>query len=245
MRLNKYIASGTALSRRTADAAIAEGRVTLSGSVASQGDVVTSGDVVKLDGKVVNPRPLHMTIILNKPVGYVCSRNGQGSQTVFNLLPREYRHLQPVGRLDKDSSGLLLLTDDGDLANELTHPRYQKTKMYEVRLDKPLQPLHQQIITDHGVMLEDGLSQFMIEKIDTPAAQHEAKAELQGEGQGDEFISSPQRRGEPLLVTMHEGRNRQIRRTFAALGYKVRALHRTQFGPYALAGLMPGKIQQL
>ena len=244
MRLNKFIASSTALSRRAADAAIADGRVTVNGKLAATGQEVGSADTVALDNRTITPT-VKTTIMLHKPAGYICSHKGQGGQTIYELLPLEYQHLNPVGRLDKDSSGLLLLTNDGELANRLTHPRYVKTKVYEIELDKPLQPLHHQMITDHGVMLEDGLSQFMIEKIDTLAAQHEAKAELRGEGQGDEFISSPQRRGEPLLVTMHEGRNRQIRRTFAALGYKVRALHRTQFGPYALAGLMPGKIQQL
>lgn len=215
MRLNKYIASSTTLSRRAADAAIAAGRVTINGKPAEQGTVVSTADIVTLDGKVITPLMTHTTVMLNKPVGYVCSRNGQGAPTIYDLLPNDLQHLQPVGRLDKDSSGLLLLTDDGDLANQLTHPRYGKTKVYEVILNKPLQPLHHQMISDIGVQLEDGRSQFAISQIERGNTEYQ--------------------------VTMHEGRNRQIRRTFAALGYTVTSLHRTRFGPYALGYLKPGE----
>ena len=217
MRLNKYIALSTSLSRRAADAAIAHGRVCINTAVANIGSQVEPTDTVLLDGKKITPRHSAATIMLHKPIGYVCSRNGQGSPTVFELLPPEYQHLQPVGRLDKDSSGLLLLTSDGDLAQQLTHPRYSKTKVYEITLDKPLQPLHQQMISDHGVMLEDGLSCFQVSREEATDKRYE--------------------------ITMHTGRNRQIRRTFAALGYTVTTLHRTHFGPYALNGLGVGETQ--
>lgn len=212
MRINKYIAAGTPLSRRGADAAIAEGRVTRNGQTITQGIDVAETDVVTLDGQVIQPAVTMTTIMLNKPVGFVCSRNGQGSRTIYELLPPEYQQLNPVGRLDKDSSGLLLLTNDGQLAEQLTHPRYEKTKVYEVTLDHPLQPLSRQIITDHGVMLEDGRSQFQIERL----------------VEGDDT---------KWRITMHEGRNRQIRRTFAALGFTVTKLRRTHFGPYTLHDL--------
>lgn len=218
MRLNKYIASSTTLSRRAADAAIAAGRVTINGKPAEQGTVVSTADIVTLDGDSITPLMTHTTVMLNKPVGYVCSRNGQGAPTIYDLLPNDLQHLQPVGRLDKDSSGLLLLTDDGDLANQLTHPRYGKTKVYEVVLNKPLQPLHHQMISDIGVQLEDGRSQFAISQIERGNTEYQ--------------------------VTMHEGRNRQIRRTFAALGYTVIALHRTHFGPYNLGNTKTGKTQR-
>lgn len=218
MRLNKYIASSTTLSRRAADATIAAGRVTINGKPAEQGADVSTADIVTLDGKVITPVKTHTTVMLNKPVGYVCSRNGQGAPTIYELLPSELQHLQPVGRLDKDSSGLLLLTDDGDLANQLTHPRYGKTKVYEVILNKPLQPLHHQMISDIGVQLEDGRSQFAITQLERGNTEYQ--------------------------VTMHEGRNRQIRRTFAALGYTVTALHRTHFGPYSLGNTKTGKTQR-
>jgi 23S rRNA pseudouridine2605 synthase len=187
----------------------------------------------------------HTTLLLNKPVGYVCSRDGQGSRTVFELLPPQYQHLQPVGRLDKNSSGLLLLTDDGNLAQQLTHPRYAKTKVYEITLDKPLEPLHQQLISDHGIVLEDGVSRFQVTSTESRVMSHESRKEaapLRGSkkvASGDITstldscllsLDSPS-----YEVRMQEGRNRQIRRTFAALGYTVVTLHRTHFGPYSLA----------
>lgn len=210
MRLNKFLALVTGMGRRPADAAIAAGRVIVNGRPAKVGQAVDERDHVVLDGTQLNVEsPQKTTIMLNKPAGYVVSRNGQGSKTIYDLLPREYYSLKPVGRLDKDSSGLLLLTNDGDLANELTHPSRQKVKVYETTLDMPLQPLHRQMITDYGVILTDGPSKFQLERL----------------RDGDE---------RQWRVTMHEGRNRQIRRTFAALGYTVTRLHRTRFGSYQL-----------
>ncbi len=212
MRINKFLALHTELSRRGADEAITAGRVTVNGEKPSEGLQIAPGDTVRLDNKPVSSQTELQTILLNKPVSYVCSREGQGSKTVYDLLPKELQHLNTVGRLDKDSSGLLLLTNDGSLAQELTHPKYQKTKIYEVTLGRPLQPLHQQMISDIGVNLEDGPSKFMIEK-----------------------------EGSHLKITMSEGRNRQIRRTFEALGYKVTKLHRTHFGSFNLGKLQLGK----
>jgi 23S rRNA pseudouridine2605 synthase len=125
---------------------------------------------------------------------------------------KEYQKLKTVGRLDKDSSGLILLTNDGDFAFKHTHPKFKKEKIYKVELDKPLEPLHQQMISDYGVMLDDGPSKFVIIHDDNQ-----------------------------YIVKLSEGRNRQIRRTFAALGYKVEKLHRTNFGIYQLSGLKPGE----
>lgn len=214
MRINKYVAQATGLSRRAADSAIQEGRVSINGHGAGLGSLVDEQATVTLDEKVLTLPITTITVLLNKPAGYVVSRNGQGSKTVYDLLPSDFQSLKPVGRLDKDSSGLLLLTSDGALAQELTHPAKQKNKLYEVRLDKPLEPLHQQIISDHGIKLEDGYSRLILER------------------RGDD--------GSAWLVTMHEGRNRQIRRTFATLGYDVRQLHRLQFGDYTLGNLKSG-----
>ncbi len=215
VRLNKYLASATGLSRRSADEAISQGRVAVNGQPARLGDSVAEDDLVRLDNKPVSAESKLVTIRLNKPVGYVCSRDGQGSHTIYDLLPAEYHSLKPVGRLDKDSSGLLLLTNDGELANRLTHPRYGKTKVYEISLDKPLQPLHQQMINDHGIDLDDGNSCLALAKLDDI--------------------------GRDWQVTMSEGRNRQIRRTFAALGYEVTKLQRVRFGDYALGDLPPAQ----
>ena len=154
-------------------------------------------------------KPQRVLLMLNKPAGYVCSRNGQGSKTVYDLLPKKYHYLKTIGRLDKDSSGLLLLTNDGELANKLTHPRYQKSKVYEVSLNKELKSSDQSKL-QKGVSLDNGLSRFSYIK-STSANKYE--------------------------VTLSEGRNRQIRRTFEAIGYRVSKLHRTDFGSYSLGGL--------
>lgn len=205
MRINKFIAAATGLSRRAADQAIAEGRVLVNGAAAQAGQAVADTDQVFLDGKKLTLLA-SQTILLYKPVGYVVSRDGQGSKTIYDLLPPEMHHLKPVGRLDKDSSGLLLLTSDGQLAQQLTHPKYQKTKVYEIVLDKSLRPADEQQITQ-GVELEDGSSRLELTRLTDDRT---------------------------WRVRMHEGRNRQIRRTFAALGYEVTRLHRISFGGYHL-----------
>lgn len=217
MRINRFVATGSGLSRRAADQAVADGRVSINGQPAQTGQGVGVGDQVLLDGKPLTPATLQ-TIMLNKPAGFVTSRNGQGSKTVYDLLPSHLHHLKPVGRLDKESSGLLLLTNDGALAQQLTHPSHQKTKVYEIELNQPLQPLHRQMISERGINLDDGRSTLRLERL--------------GESNDTGW-----------RIIMHEGRNRQIRRTFAALGYEVTGLHRIQFGPYQLGALTPEQYQ--
>lgn len=238
MRINKYVASASGLSRRQADAAIGEGRVQVNGVAPEVGQAVTPDDTVTLDGRAIRPA-VKTTILFNKPVGYVCSRDGQGSQTIYDLLPAEYQHLNPIGRLDKNSSGLLMLTNDGNLAQELSHPSRQKQKVYEITLDKPLEPLHQQMISDHGIQLEDGPSKFTVVPAGAEgfrgANTRDLSAAPDGSAQDDRFG--------PYEVTMHEGRNRQIRRTFQALGYEVKTLNRTHFGKYMLSDLPAGDLR--
>lgn len=212
MRLNKFIALATGLSRRAADQAIGDGRVAVNGLVAQKGTQVHPTDDIRLDEELLKIPGDKTLVMVNKPRGYVCSRRGQGSRTIYDLLPGSLKQLKPVGRLDKDSTGLILLTNDGDLANKLTHPRFKKEKIYEIRLDKPLAPADQKRVLK-GVQLEDGTSQFS------------KLAHLSGL---------------TYKVSLQEGRNRQIRRTFAALGYKVVRLHRTKFGVYELGGLKSG-----
>ena len=151
-------------------------------------------------------------------------------------MPKDYTKLKTVGRLDKDSSGLILLTNDGDFAFQMTHPKFHKEKIYEVELDRPLEPLHQQMISDFGVMLEDGPSKFSVIKNILKEPLEGVKLGLAPSSAPDEGLSKCS-----YTVILSEGRNRQIRRTFAALGYKVTALHRTQFGKYQLTDLQPGK----
>jgi 23S rRNA pseudouridine2605 synthase len=217
MRINKFIALATGMSRRSADTVVEQGNVTVNGQTASAGQQIEDTDDVRLVGKSIK-LPRIATVLLNKPAGYVVSRDGQGSKTIYDLLPSMYQQLKPIGRLDKDSSGLLLLTNDGNLAHELTHPSSKKVKVYEVSLNTALQPLHRQMISDYGVQLEDGMSRFELERLQD----------------GDD---------KAWCVSMHEGRNRQIRRTFSALGYSVKKLHRTNFGPYQLGDLADGTIK--
>lgn len=215
MRLNKYLALHTGISRRAADEAVRQNRVRVNGALPQNGYDVTEADIVILDGETVATATDVKTIILNKPAGYVCSRDGQGSETIYDLLPGELHELKSVGRLDKESSGLLLLTNDGELAHQLTHPSFQKTKQYRVRLSTALSPLHHQMINDIGITLEDGVSKLILESLDDNKKQ--------------------------WRITMREGRNRQIRRTFASLGYDVTELHRTNFGPYTLGDVVSGE----
>lgn len=213
LRLNKFLAERIGVSRREADDLIAAGKVKIDGKVATLGARLDETSKVWYNGKIIPFETEYLYIAMNKPIGYVCSRRAQGdAPTIYEILPKEYQKLKTVGRLDKDSSGLILLTNDGDFAYEHTHPKFKKEKIYEVELDRPLEPLHQQMISDYGVMLDDGPSKFTII--------HD---------------------NNKYIVKLSEGRNRQIRRTFAALGYKVAKLHRTNFGKYELSGLKPGK----
>ncbi len=217
MRINKFVALATGMSRRSADTALDNGRVFVNGQRPTPGQDVTDEDSVTLDGRAITTDVKIRTIMLNKPVGFVCSRDGQGSRTIYDILPIEDRTLKPVGRLDKYSSGLLLLTNDGQLAQQLTHPSNRKNKIYEVTLSVDLQPLHRQMIEDHGITLHDGVSKLRLERL------HDGNDKA-------------------WKVIMHEGRNRQIRRTFAALNYNINSLHRVQLGTYKLGSLKPGEI---
>lgn len=217
-RLNKYLAFHLGLSRREADDLIANGKVTISSETAILGGRIEDNQPVAVNGKLITEKNAYTYLALNKPVGYVSSRKQQGDNpTLYSLLPEAFHSLKPVGRLDKDSSGLLLLTDDGDFAFKMTHPKFYKIKKYNVTLSRGLEPLHQQMISDYGVQLEDGPSKLSLERVDDAR--------------------------KTWIVTMHEGRNRQIRRTFSALGYTVTILHRTDFGPYTLGSLPSGHYE--
>lgn len=219
MRINKYIALHTSLSRRKADEAVANKRVKINGSNASLGDLVSEGDEVLLDDVPVRGElPPKTILLLNKPVGYVCSKSGQGSKTIYDLLPKKYHLLKTAGRLDKDSSGLLILSNDGDFLQSLTHPSHKKEKIYLIMLNKPLSKDHQ-IEIEKGVKLEDGLSSLGLTQI------NKSRFEWR--------------------VSMTEGRNRQIRRTFNALGYNVINLHRTIFGGYKIGNLSSGGYTEI
>lgn len=219
-RLNKELALQLGISRREADVLIQKGKVSINGTPAPLGSRVLPSDKIVVNGKLLKRQAQHVYLALNKPPSYVCSRKKQGeTPTIYSLLPKSMHHLKPVGRLDKDSSGLILLTNDGDFAFRMTHPSFHKIKTYTVTLSSPLEPLHQQMIADVGVDIGDGRSQLGLERVDDTRT--------------------------VWTVTMHEGRNRQIRRTFAALGYTVTSLHRLTFGPYSLGDIKPGEHKEV
>ena len=217
MRINKLIAGRLGISRRKADEFIEKDRVLVNGILPSPGMDITDPSTVLVDKKPLPEEKKTITILLNKPEGYVCSRDGQGSHTVYELLPSELRFTNIVGRLDKDSSGLLLFTNDGELHNDLTHPSKDKEKTYHVTLNKKISENDLEILSKRGVPLRDGISRFIILNLDTDSFQYE--------------------------VTLREGRNRQIRRTFNAMGYKITSLQRTAVGAFSLSELKPGEYK--
>ena len=257
IRLNKFLAERIGVSRREADDLIAAGQVLVDGQPATLGAHIDKSNKVCYNNKIIPFSTDFLYLAFNKPVGYVCSRRAQGpSPTLYELLPPKYQKLKTVGRLDKDSSGLILLTNDGNFAFELTHPKFHKEKVYEVVLDRPLAPLHQQMISDYGVMLEDGPSRFTVIRADDVSGRVTAlegdpqlSSSEDGGGKAGRTRHALQKAGSTrqappnrYTVILSEGRNRQIRRTFAALGYRVISLHRTKFGRFELSGLGEGEF---
>lgn len=217
MRINRFLATALGISRRQADEIVSKGLVLINETVARPHSVVGSSDKVILGKRLVKlPTKLNL-VLFNKPVGYVCSRAGQGSKTIYSILPPNFKKLKPVGRLDKDSCGLILLTNDGSLANLLLHPKHQKIKVYLVELDKPVAANDISKLKS-GVVLSDGPSHFSYVK---------------------------KKAGNRLEIGITEGRNRQVRRTMLAVGYRVKGLERLQFGPYRLGDLAVGRYKEL
>lgn len=216
MRLNQFLAAGTALSRRSADEAIRQGLVTVDGQPAVLGQTVNEASEVRYRGRPVTARP-PATIAFHKPIGTICSRTRQGNTpTIYEVLPPEFSNLRSVGRLDRDTSGLLILTSDGQLQQRLSHPSYGKLKTYRVTLDRPLTALDAERL-GNGVALADGPSRLAVRS----------------------------QTGHVVTVALGEGRNRQIRRTFAAIGYRVTALERTAIAELKLGSLPVGQWRTL
>jgi 23S rRNA pseudouridine2605 synthase len=215
MRLAKYLAHAGVASRRAAERLIAEGRVTVAGAtVTDPAHDVDQVSVVALDGRALpGPEP-RVLYVLHKPVGVVSTASDtHGRPTVVELIPTAGLRLYPVGRLDIDSSGLILLTNDGELANRLTHPRYEVPKTYRARLANG--PVAERALAAlrKGVTLDDGPT--------APARVRRLGADR-------------------VEITISEGRNRQVRRMCAAVGHPVRELVRIGFGPLRLGDIEPG-----
>ncbi len=216
MRLNAYLARTGIASRRKADELIKAGRVAVNGETGQLNTFVESSDRVEVDGREVSPQSLAF-VLLHKPAGVVTTASDpQGRPTVVGLVDHESR-VVPVGRLDVDTTGALLLTNDGDLAHRLAHPKYEVEKVYEAIVegepsDDALRRLHE------GVELEDGPT---------------APARVRRLG--------PSR----VELAIHEGRNRQVKRMLEAVGHPVRRLHRGRYAGLTVEGLAPGAWREL
>jgi 23S rRNA pseudouridine2605 synthase len=216
MRLNAYLARAGVASRRGADELIKAGRVSVNGEPGRLNTFVADGDRVDLDGEpLVRQRLAYL--LLNKPAGVVTTaRDPHGRPTVVELVPSDPR-VVPVGRLDADTTGVLLLTNDGPLAHRLAHPRYEVEKVYEAEVEgRPDEATLERLRT--GVVLDDGLT--------APAA-----ARLLG----------PSR----VELAIHEGRKHQVKRMLEAVGHPVRLLHRSRYAGLTVADLEPGEWREL
>src|SRR5438270_10691806 len=216
MRLNAFLARAGVASRRSADELIKAGRVTVNGGPGQLNTVVGAHDRVEVDGEEVTRQRLRY-VLLHKPAGVVTTaRDPQGRPTVVELVPEEPR-VVPVGRLDVDTTGALLLTNDGQLAHRLAHPRYEVEKVYEAELEGEPGAEALRLLAE-GVELEDGMT---------------APAQVRVVGR---------RR---IELVLHEGRNRQVKRMCAAVGFPVARLRRPRYAGLDVKGLAPGEWRGL
>jgi 23S rRNA pseudouridine2605 synthase len=227
VRLQRYLSRAGVASRREAERLIAEGRVSIDGVVVSEpGTRVTPGEqVVNVDGVQVEPRSLRWLAVF-KPAGYLTTRKDErGRPTVYSLLPKGNEDLFHVGRLDRETEGLLLFTNDGETAHRLMHPSYQIPRRYRVEVVGEAGPAEARRL-EAGLALEDGV----------------ARAESVS-------VGSPKRRGRQaaseIHLTLREGRKREVRRMMETLDLRVRRLVRLSFGPVELGSLRPGTCRQL
>jgi len=223
VRLNKYIAQAGITSRRNADFMIAHGKVRINGKIVRElGTLVRAGDKVDVSGTPIAPQQETVYLVLHKPIGVMTTmRDPQGRRTIVELLPKKIARIVPVGRLDYDTAGVLLMTNDGDLANRLMHPRYGVDKTYRASIAGRLS-------TEDVKALHDGV----------------ALATYKATGAKVRVVSV--RAGYSVVdITIHEGRNRQVRDMFEALGHPVRTLVRLRFGPISLGDLGVGRTREL
>ena len=223
MRINKYLASIGIASRRKVDELIGESRVKINGKTASLGDHADpQKDIVEVDGRKVGEKEKLVYIALNKPEGYTSTAaHIKGEKSVLELIKSSVR-LYPVGRLDKDSTGLILLTNDGELAQKLTHPKFHIPKTYEVKVLGSVSKTQIEMM-EKGIKLEEG-------------ATKPAKVQIKSESLPHHSI---------LEITLYEGKKRQIRRMLATLHLHVLELKRISVGPVKIGNLQVGKYRTL
>lgn len=222
IRLNKYLSNAGICSRREADVLIQTGVVSINGEIVTElGYKIKPGDVVRYDGETINAETKRY-VLLNKPKGFITTMDDPlGRKTVMGLVRKACRErVYPVGRLDRDTTGLLLFTNDGDMAKKLTHPQHRALKIYHVELNKPVSREHLQQLLK-GVDLEDGRTNF-------------DAAEYVKEGNSRE-----------VGVELHSGKNRIVRRMFESLGYDVVKLDRVQFAGLTKKDLPRGMYRHL
>lgn len=222
MRINKYLAECGVASRRACDKIVQDGRVTINGKTAVNGQDVSDGDKVLLDGNEIVRKVIHSYYIMNKPKGYVCTvSDDKDRKTVMQLLPENAGRVYPVGRLDYDTEGLLLFTDDGELAFRLTHPRNEIPKTYLVKIE--------------GSVTDAQLNKLRV------------GVELDGRLTNKSKIKviETNREYTKLHVTINEGRNRQVRRMFESVGKEIAFLKRIKIGEMGLGSLERGKVRKL
>lgn len=223
MRINKYLASCNLGSRRKVEEFVKNGKIKVNGKVITDlAFDVTENDVVDYDGKKIELDNNLVYIMLHKPKGVVTTTSDErGRKTVIDLLPQELKHLKPIGRLDYDSEGLLLLTNDGNLAFNLTHPSHEVGKVYVVKIEGEIKE-SQLAVLRAGVVVEGKrLAKCKVKQLDCK----------------DRITK--------LEITIFEGKNRQIRKMFEAVGFKVIFLKRIQIGNLKLSGINRGEYRYL
>lgn len=225
MRLQKYMAMCGVAARRKCEEMIAQGRVSVNGVVRDvPGTTVEPGDVVMLDGEVIRPEEQKVVILYHKPAGEVCTvTDDRDRETVMDHFRDLPERVYPIGRLDYDTEGVLLLTNDGTLAQKLTHPSSEVDKVYLARISGRLSPEEVRRLRT-GVLMEGE------ERMTWPARVRIVR-------EGDIYSD--------VIVIIHEGRNRQVRRMIAAVGHQVVLLRRVRFGPVDLGSLQRGEWRYL
>ena len=221
-RLNKFIASSGICSRRKADELIESGVVFVNGKkVTELGFLVQDKDKVVVNQKLIKPVK-HEYYRFYKPAGYITTADDEkGRKTIYDILPENLNHLKPVGRLDKDSTGLLILTNDGDLINQLTHPSIKIPKVYLVSVDSVVHP-HELEQMAAGIEIEPGKKAY-----------------------ADITVLEADKKHTYMQITLYQGMNRQIRKMFEYFGHEVKTLKRIQHGVITLDGLKRGEVKAI